>query len=245
MLRVVISGITGRMGKALLSRIYAKEDFCLVSGITTKNNKSLGQDLGEIVKVGNKGVPIVASFKDIPETDVVIDFSEPNFSLKAIDYSLENHLPIVIGTTGFEKKQLNFINKASETIPILLAPNTSIGIALIKKLFNFPPKALLYFDEIKIREKHHKDKLDSPSGTALDLSDYLSKKTKRKKIAIESEREGVNAGEHKIILAKGKELVEVSHKVLDRSVFVEGALLGANWIFSQPKGLYNMSDIYS
>ena len=98
MLRVVISGITGRMGKALLSRIYAKEDFCLVSGITTKNNKSLGQDLGEIVKVGNKGVPIVASFKDIPETDVVIDFSEPNFSLKAMH--TVNKLSILIFIIG-------------------------------------------------------------------------------------------------------------------------------------------------
>ena len=246
MLRVAVSGFTGKMGKALIAKIHDKESFKVVGGIASSDNIHLGKDLGEIANLAKTGVNLDCSFENIPKTDVIIDFSEPSFSLEAIKYSKENGIPIVIGTTGFEHEQLSSISEASKIIPILLAANTSLGIVFIKKLLDSSKESLIFFDEVRIWERHHKNKIDSPSGTALDLMDFLSKRTEtKKKIIIDSEREGESVGEHKISLIKENELIEISHKALNRSIFAEGALEAARWLHSQPKGLYTMSDIYS
>ena len=246
MLRVAVSGFTGKMGKALMVKIHDKEGFKVVAGIASSGNILLGKDLGEIANLAKTGVNLDCSFENVPKTDVIIDFSEPSFSLEVIKYSKENGIPIVIGTTGFEHEQLSSISEDSKIIPILLAANTSLGIVFIKKLLDFSKESLAFFDEIRIWERHHKNKIDSPSGTALDLMDFLSKRTEtKKKIIIDSEREGESVGEHKISLIKENELIEISHKALNRSIFAEGALEAARWLYSQPKGLYTMSDIYS
>ena len=247
MLKVVVSGFTGKMGKALMAKTHYKEGFKVVGGIASIDNIHLGKDLGEIANLEKTGVNLDCSFKNIPKTDVIIDFSEPSFSFEAIKYSKENGIPIVIGTTGFEHEQLSLISEVSKTIPILLSANTSLGIVFIKRLLdNLSKESLISFDEIRVWERHHKNKIDSPSGTALDLRDFLSRAVEsEKKIIIDTEREGKSVGEHKISLIKENELIEISHKALNRSIFAEGALEAARWLHSQPKGLYTMSDIYS
>ena len=180
------------------------------------------------------------------EIKVLIDFSEAKFSLKAVEYSKNLHIPLVLGTTGYEDEDLNMIREASQSIPLLKASNTSLGIAFLKKIIDLTSDSFSYFDNLEILETHHQDKKDSPSGTALDLANFLSERIKGKdSIPIKSQRTGDTAGEHKIILSKEAERIELTHKALDRSIYAKGALVGAKWLNSKPNGLYSMSDIYS
>ena len=247
MLKVAISGSTGRMGKALIKAIGQNEDFELVGGVAGQENKNIGKDLGEIAEVEKIGIPLSSNLYDLSEEiKVLIDFSEAKFSLKAVEYSKNLHIPLVLATTGYEDEDLNIIRKASQFIPLLQASNTSLGIAFLKKIIDLTSDSFSYFDNLEILETHHQDKKDSPSGTALDLANFLSERIKGKdSIPIESQRTGDTAGEHKIILSKEAERIELTHKALDRSIYAKGALAGAKWLNSKPNGLYSMSDIYS
>lgn len=247
MLKVAISGSTGRMGKSLIKAIGQNEDFELVGGVAGQENKNIGKDLGEIAEVEKIGVPLSSNLNDLSqEIKVLIDFSEAKFSLKAVEYSKNLHIPLVLATTGYEDEDLNIIRKASQFIPLLQASNTSLGIAFLKKIIDLTSDSFSYFDNLEILETHHQDKKDSPSGTALDLANFLSERIKGKdSIPIESQRTGDTAGEHKIILSKEAERIELTHKALDRSIYAKGALAGAKWLNSKPNGLYSMSDIYS
>ena len=187
-----------------------------------------------------------SNFDKFSGADVIIDFSEPIFSLRTIEFSKNNNIPIVLGTTGYKEEDLSFIEQPAKIIPILKAPNTSIGIAFLRKIINLTSDSFSFFDKIEISEKHHKDKKDSPSGTAIDLANFLSERVKYKdSISIESQRGGDVAGEHKVILYRQSERVELSHKALDRSIYAEGALVAAQWLKTKPKGLYSMTDIYT
>ena len=247
MLKVAISGSTGRMGKALIKAIGQNEDFELVGGVAGQENKNIGKDLGEIAEVEKIGIPLSSNLYDLSEEiGVLIDFSEAKFSLKAVEYSKNLHIPLVLATTGYEDEDLNIIRKTSQFIPLLQASNTSLGIAFLKKIIDLTSDSFSYFDNLEILETHHQDKKDSPSGTALDLANFLSERIKGKdSIPIESQRTGDTAGEHKIILSKEAERIELTHKALDRSIYAKGALAGAKWLNSKPNGLYSMSDIYS
>ena len=247
MLKVAISGSTGRMGKALIKAIGQNEDFELVGGVAGQENKNIGKDLGEIAEVEKIGIPLSSNLYDLSEEiGVLIDFSEAKFSLKAVEYSKNLHIPLVLATTGYEDEDLNIIRKASQFIPLLQASNTSLGIAFLKKIIDLTSDSFSYFDNLEILETHHQDKKDSPSGTALDLANFLSERIKGKdSIPIKSQRTGDTAGEHKIILSKEAERIELTHKALDRSIYAKGALAGAKWLNSKPNGLYSMSDIYS
>ena len=246
MLKIAISGSSGRMGKALIKAVNENDNFVLLAGATREDNKQVGKDLGEIAEIGQVGALLYSTFDKFTNADVIIDFSEPIFSLKAIEYSKNNQIPIVLGTTGYKEDDLSFIKEAAGIIPIIKAPNTSIGIAFLRKIINLTSDSLSSFDKVEIFEKHHKDKKDSPSGTAIDLAELLSKRTKSKEsVPIVSERSGNDVGEHKIILSRKHEQVELSHIAKDRSIYAEGALVAAQWLKSMPKGLYSMSDIYS
>ena len=197
---------------------------------------------------GEKRIDVKLSSKlsDLPKVDVLIDFSEAKFSLQSIEYAKNHNTALLLGTTGYQESDLSSIEEASEFIPLLKAPNTSVGIAYLKKVIDLTSDSLSYFDNLQISEKHHKDKKDLPSGTSLDLANFLSERIVRESpINIESERTGDLAGEHKIILSNDLERIELSHKALDRSIYAKGALIGAKWLKSKPNGLYSMSDIYS
>ena len=197
---------------------------------------------------GEKRIDVKLSSKlsDLPKVDVLIDFSEAKFSLQSVEYAKNHNTALLLGTTGYQESDLSSIEEASEFIPLLKAPNTSVGIAYLKKVIDLTSDSLSYFDNLQISEKHHKDKKDLPSGTSLDLANFLSEKIERESpINIESERTGDSAGEHKIILSNDLERIELSHKALDRSIYAKGALIGAKWLKSKPNGRYSMSDIYS
>jgi len=246
MLTIAISGSTGRIGLALINAISKDKDFKLIGGVASESNSNIGKDLGEIAGEKRIGVVLSSTLRELPEVDVLIDFSEAKFSLQSVEYAKNHNTALLLGTTGYEQSDLNNIEEASKLIPILKAPNTSVGIAYLKKVIDLTSDSLSYFDNLQILEKHHKDKKDSPSGTSLDIANFLSERISGESpIKIDSERTGDSAGEHKIIISNDLERIELSHKALDRSIYAKGALIGAKWLKSQPKGLYSMSDIYS
>ena len=246
MLKIVISGSTGRMGLALINAISKDQNFKLIGGVASESNSNIGKDLGEMAGEKRMGVILSSKLSDLPKADVLIDFSEAKFSLHSVEYAKNHNTALVLGTTGHQEKDLSNIEEASKVIPLLNAPNTSMGIAYLKKVIDLTSDSLSYFENFQILEKHHKDKKDLPSGTSLDLANFLSQRIVREDpINIESERTGDVAGEHKIILSNDLERIELSHKALDRSIYAKGALIGAKWLKSKPNGLYSMSDIYS
>tara|TARA_B100001123_G_scaffold155124_1_gene179686 strand:+ start:1059 stop:1799 length:741 start_codon:yes stop_codon:yes gene_type:complete len=246
MLKVAISGSTGRMGIALINAISKDKDFKLIGGVAGVSNSNIGEDLGEIAGKSVIGAALSSKLSDLPEIDVLIDFSEAKFSLQSVEYAKDHNIALVLGTTGYKEEDLSNIEEASKFTPLLKAPNTSMGIAYLKKIIDLTSDSLSNFDDLQILEKHHKDKKDLPSGTSLDLANFLSERIVREgPVNIESERTGDLVGEHKIILSNDLETIELSHKVLDRSIYAKGALIGAKWLKSKPNGLYTMIDIYS
>ena len=246
MLKIAISGSTGRMGLALINAISKDKDIKLIGGVASESNSNIGKDLGEMAGEKRIDVKLSSKLSDLPKVDVLIDFSEAKFSLQSVEYAKNHNTALLLGTTGYQESDLSSIEEASEFIPLLKAPNTSVGIAYLKKVIDLTSDSLSYFDNLQISEKHHKDKKDLPSGTSLDLANFLSERIVRESpINIESERTGDLAGEHKIILSNDLERIELSHKALDRSIYAKGALIGAKWLKTKPNGLYSMSDIYS
>ena len=247
MLKVAISGSTGRMGLALINAISKDKNFKLIGGVASESNSNIGKDLGEITGEKRIGVVLSSKLSDLPEVDVLVDFSEAKFSLQCVEYAKNHNTALLLGTTGYQDSDLITIEEASKFIPLLKAPNTSVGIAYLKKVIDLTSESLSYFNNLQVLEKHHKDKKDLPSGTSIDLANFLSERILREdSVNIESKRTGDNiAGEHKIILSNDLERVELSHKVLDRTIYAEGALIGAKWLQSKTNGLYDMSDIYS
>ena len=245
MIDTVISGVTGRMGSELIFALHKSKKFNLTGGITSKNNEKVELDLGVLANIENLGVKVSTTLSNIEDIDMVIDFSEPNFSLRILNQALERKLPILIGTTGHSLEQIKTIKESANFLPIMLVSNTSIGIAFIKNLLSHSSNMLSVFDKQEIFEKHHINKKDSPSGTALDLSKMLKDLGNHKQdVSIESLREGYSPGEHTIIFNRKYETVKITHKAIHRRVFADGALLAAEWLLSQKKGLYSMLDFY-
>jgi 4-hydroxy-tetrahydrodipicolinate reductase len=246
MLNIFISGVTGRVGKILLSKIIQETDLCIAGGSSNATNESIGEDLGIYNGTETLGINIVTSVQDKGNIDAIIDFSEPKNSMKLLRFASKNNIPTLVGTTGFEDSESEEMIKLANYFPLLIAPNTSIGIVLIKRMMESVSSELKFFSTPEIYERHHEGKRDSPSGTALDLSKELSSLgSYSEEIEILSERSGESAGEHKIILKRPNELIEISHSALDRSLFADGALEAVKWISNKTPGLYKMNDIYS
>jgi len=193
--------------------------------------------------------------------EVVIDFSLPTVSLALLKNVLESKKPILVGTTGFSKSQFKTIEKASEEIPILFAPNTSIGVNVMLSLLAKTAKVIGEQVNIEILEAHHKHKIDAPSGTALKMAEVIcdatntklsdravyqrhhSKKTRKEdEIGFSVIRAGEIIGEHKVMFTLNNEIISIEHKAQNRQCFAEGAVKAAIWLAKQENGLYSMQD---
>ena len=161
-----------------------------------------------------------------------------------MQFANEQKIPIVLGTTGFNHKELKEIDEISKEIPLLIAPNTSMGIALFKNMLDQIKDLLKITPSVEIIEKHHKQKKDMPSGTAINLKEQLEEISSKENIKIISVREGHSAGEHTIKLYFDDEVIEISHQALDRSLFAKGAIIAGKWLKDKKPGSYTMQDIY-
>ena len=245
MCNVFISGATGKVGRILIEEILEDVDLKLAGGSASKESKDLGKDLGALIGRSNININILEGISNEKDIDLIIDFSRPQNSIQISRFARKENIPMLIGTTGFSEDELDEINEISKEIPLLIAPNTSMGIALFKKILDHSKEVLNVASSIEIYEQHHKEKKDSPSGTAINLKDQLKDILSDKDIHIESSREGDSPGLHTIKLSFEDETLEISHKATDRSIFAKGAIIAGKWLKDKPPGLYTMQDIYS
>jgi len=251
-INLTITGCLGRMGQQLIKSSKKEKKFKLVS-IT--ENKMINKKVFGLMSQLNSE----SAFKN---TNVIIDFTIPKCSLEVLEIASKLKKRVVIGTTGFSKKEENLIKKYSKKIPILKAGNMSLGINLLMYLTEIASKSLGDNFLSKVFEVHHKHKKDNPSGTALMLGKgiaigknkdfykligkkYLNKKTfpYSKKINFSSIRKGEVIGNHKVLFSSGKETVALNHEAYDRALYSEGAFTAAKWLMGKKPGLYSMRDV--
>ena len=176
----------------------------------------------------------------------MIDFSEPNASLNCLRFCAENSIRFVSGTTGFNEEHHREIIDLSKRTPIFLSSNFSRGVAMVSTLLEYISSKLDNETQISLEEIHHKDKLDAPSGTAIDLRNtvtkILNKHSIKKDVSISSKRIGQHVGFHRATFSFQGEAISIAHEAKDRSVFSLGALAATRWIIDMPPGLYGMRD---
>ncbi len=247
-----ITGCMGRMGQQLIKSAKNNRNFKVVSLTEDKRiNKKL---------IGIK--PELNTSDAFKKTNVIIDFTIPKCTLEVLKIASRLKKRVVIGTTGFTKRQEKIIKNYSRKIPILKAGNMSLGVNLLMYLTEIASKTLGNSFLSKIYEVHHKHKIDYPSGTALMLGKgiadgkhkklqsligkkYLNKKSfpYSKKINFNSMRKGEVIGEHEVRFSSGKEIVTLNHESFDRALYSEGALTAAKWLKNKKPGLYSMRDL--
>ena len=249
---LAITGCMGRMGKQLIKSAIRDKAFKIVS--LTENRRINKKILGIKPEINSKN-----AFKS---ANVIVDFTIPKCTLEILKIAVKQKKKVVIGTTGFTRKEENFIKNLSKKIPILKAGNMSLGVNLLIYLTEIASRSLGKNFLSKIYEVHHKHKKDYPSGTALMLGKgiatgkdkqlnnllgkkYLNKKTfpYGKKINFNSIRKGEVIGEHEVSFSSGKEIVTLNHESFDRTLYSEGALAAAKWLINKKPGLYSMRDL--
>lgn len=247
MIKLMVSGCNGKMGKEVIKEIDNFKDLLLISGFDFKD-------------IGLNTYTVYNNISQIVDTpDVIIDFSFPVCTLEILKYAMHKKIPVVIATTGFTENDLSKIKQASKIIPIFYSSNMSFTINLMKKIVA-QVATVLPDTDIEIIETHHHNKIDAPSGTAIELAnaissslpfkpDYicnrheLNKKRSKHEIGFSSIRGGNIVGEHTVKFFGEYESFEITHKTYSRNVFAQGALKAAIFIVNQTPGLYNMNHL--
>ena len=251
-INITITGCLGRMGQQLIKASKKNKRFKIKS---LTENKLISKKIGGIK-------PQLNTLNAFKNTDVIIDFTVPKCTIEVLKIASRLNKRIVIGTTGFTKKEENLIKSHAKKISILKAGNMSLGVNLLMYLTEITSGALGNEYLSKIFEIHHKHKKDYPSGTALMLGKgiadgksknlnnligkkFLNKKSfpYGKKINFNSIRKGEIIGEHKVKFSSGKEIISLNHEAFDRALYSEGALTAAEWIMKKKPGLYSMRDL--
>lgn len=244
---IIIQGIYGRMGRALLEKIGARDDCRVVAGVD--------RDAGNV-----GGIPVYAGFAELPCKGVIIDFSSPAGAVAAAQYGAENGLPCVICSTGLSKEDEAVLEAASAKVPIFRSANMSVGVNVLIELARQATKILGGEFDIEIVEKHHHNKLDAPSGTALMIADAINaeaggkyeyvydrsqvrQKRGAKELGISSVRGGGIVGEHDVLFCGPEEVLTLSHSAGSRGVFADGAVQAALYVAGRQPGYYTMTDL--
>lgn len=249
MVRVIMNGCNGKMGQVITGIAAGDEQVEIVAGI-------------DVYDGIQNPYPVFADIKDCTvEADVIIDFSTAKAVDGLLDYVEEKRIPVVLCTTGLSEVQLNRVSEVAGKAAVLKSANMSLGINTIMKLLQ---QAVQVFGpagyDVEIVEKHHNQKLDAPSGTAIALADsmnevmdhqyeYIYDRSQRrqkrdaKELGISAVRGGTIVGEHEVIFAGTDEVIEIKHTAYSKAVFAKGAVEAAKYLAGKPAGLYNMSDV--
>ena len=248
MTNIILCGANGRMGKFITAAVSKRDDIKIVAGVDLNTEAT-------------EGFPVYAAIVEVREAaDVVVDFSHPALLDSILDYAGKKNIPAVLATTGYSAEATAKIRKAAETSPLFFTFNMSLGVNLLVSLAKKAAAVLGDAFDVEIVEKHHNQKLDAPSGTAVMLADAInevygnemtyefdrhSKREKRpqKQIGIHSVRGGNIVGEHDVIFAGHDEVITLSHHASSREVFALGAVKAALFMKGKPAGLYNMNDM--
>ena len=262
MLKVVIAGCSGRMGHALLEAIFADPELVLHAAIDREDSVTMGRDAGE--QFGRKiNVPITSDIQQaLKGADVLVDFTRPEASLVYLQACQTAKVGMIIGTTGFSAEQRTTISNTAKKIPIVFAPNMSVGVTLLINLVQAAAKVLNDGYDIEIIEAHHRHKVDAPSGTALRLGEAAATALGRNleecaiygrqgttgerdanTIGFATVRGGDVVGDHTVLFAGIGERVELTHKASSRATFALGALRAGKFLAGKQSGLFDMQDV--
>jgi 4-hydroxy-tetrahydrodipicolinate reductase len=263
MIKVTVCGAAGRMGSRIIALSKDYPEIKLVGAVESKDNSRLGDDAGVVAGIGELGIKIVDDIeKVIDNTDIAVNFTNPEATIEHLKIVKKHKKSIVIGTTGFDNEQISLVQKASKEIPIVLSPNMSIGVNLLFKILKDVAKVLGDDYDVEIIEAHHRMKKDAPSGTAIKMAKVIAEALGRnfdevavyarkgiigertkKEIGIQTIRAGDIVGEHTVIFGGLGERIEITHKASSRDTFARGALKAVLWLYGKPAGLYDMGDV--
>ncbi len=246
--RILLSGCNGRMGQAVSALVEGRDDAVIVAGVDTN-------------AVKRNGYPVYADLQEFGgSADVVIDFSHPSAAPRLLDCCVKRKLPVVLATTGYDDLVQAVIAAASRQIPLFQSANMSLGVSLLMDLAAKAAAVLGESFDVEIVERHHRNKLDAPSGTAVMLynriadalpyqphvaSDRNSRRDKRddREVGMLAVRGGSIVGDHSVIFAGRDEVIEISHSAASREIFAVGAVRAAKFLAGQAPGLYSMQDL--
>ncbi|HEX6635115.1 MAG TPA: 4-hydroxy-tetrahydrodipicolinate reductase [Usitatibacter sp.] len=260
--RVAVAGAGGRMGRALLEAATSTEGVLLAAALEVASSPLAGRDAGEIAAAA-RGVRIEPDAKAaLAAADVLVDFTRPEGTLAHLAACRAAKRAMVIGTTGFDAKQLAAIRDAASEIGIVMAPNMSIGVNVALKLVETAARALGPEYDVEVFEIHHKLKVDAPSGTALKLGEVaaaargasLEKSAVHARHGVTGERKagtigfsvargGDIVGDHTVFFAGPGERIEITHRASSRATYAQGAMRAARFLLGRPPGLYDMQDV--
>jgi 4-hydroxy-tetrahydrodipicolinate reductase len=263
MMKVAIVGAAGRMGGHLIRALSESEGLELSGAVDLPGNPQIGQDAGLIVGAGELGVKIGTDLAAVmQDADVLIDFTFPEVSLKNLAVCAAAGKMIVIGSTGFTPEQRTEAEKYAEQIPVVLAPNMSVGVNACFKLLKEAAKILGDDFDVEVVELHHNKKKDSPSGTAVRMGEVIADELGRDynrvanfhregmcgartkdEIGMQTVRGGDIVGEHTVYFIGMGERIEISHRAMSRDMFARGAMRACLWLKGQGPGIYDMQDV--
>lgn len=248
MIKVILSGCNGKMGHVISASIKNTEDMMITAGIDISTDPVFGYH------VFSSAVQCKA------DADVIIDFSHPSCLSGVLKLAKDTQTPVIVATTGLNEKQTAEIKEAAKHVAVFYSSNMSLGVNLIAELAKTAANFLGNDFDIEIIEKHHNQKIDAPSGTALMLADEINgalngemhkvydrhsmrKKRSKNEIGIHAVRGGTINGEHEIIFAGRDEVISIKHMAYSKEVFASGAVSAARFIKGKPAGLYNIKDM--
>ena len=250
MTKIILSGCNGKMGKVINQLVSELDDCEIVAGF-------------DILVEEKNNFPVYQNPQDCKESaDVIIDFSHPDSLKKLLPFAMSKHMPIVVATTGLSQQQTYELKEISKHIPVFFSANMSLGINVLLDLVIKAAKVLSDSFDIEIIEKHHNQKIDAPSGTALAIANEITsnlqetkeyvydrhsvrKKRNKKEIGIHAVRGGTIVGEHSVIFAGNDEIIEIKHTATSKEIFATGAIKAAKFLINKKPGMYDMKDLVS
>ena len=261
MTRIAIAGAAGRMGQALIQAVSLDAETELAHAFEQPGHASLGTDAGVVAGLERVGISLTDTIGS-GDFDLLINFTTPTATMEHLTYCQSQGRRMVIGTTGLDEGQRSEVASVSEHMGVVFAPNMSVGVNLTLKLIELAARTLGDSVDVEVIEAHHRDKVDAPSGTALQMGEVAAKALGRdlatagvysrhgqigardaKAIGFSTIRAGDVVGEHSVWFAGTGERVEITHKATSRAIYAAGAVRAARWLMDQPNGLYDMQDV--
>jgi len=263
MIKTVVSGAAGRMGSRIISLILEDPDMELHGALEPPSSDRIGKDIGEVIGIGPLGVNIESDPEAALEgAAVAIDFSHVSATPVILAAAANLKVPAVVGTTGFSRDEVEQIEEYSSRIPLVFAPNMSVGVNLLFKVLADVAAVLGNDYDVEIVEAHHRLKKDAPSGTALKMAQVIADalgrnlddvgvygrkgligERSRNEIGVQTVRAGDIVGEHTVLFGGLGERIEITHRASSRDTFARGAVKAAAWVSSRKPGLYTMQDV--
>ncbi len=263
MIKVAVTGAAGRMGGRIITLVTEAEGLEVAGAVEMAGHDKLGDDAGYVAGCGDLDIAITDSLEQaLANADVLIDFTWPEVTLANAEVCARLGKAIVVGTTGLNPQQRQVIAQVAESVPVVFAPNMSIGVNVCFKLLKDMAKTLGEGFDIEIVELHHNKKKDAPSGTAVRMGEIVAEALDRdynqvanyhregmcgersqQEIGMQTVRGGDIIGEHTVYFIGMGERIELTHRAMNRDMFARGALRAAGWLAGKDAGLYDMQDV--